>query len=257
MRDRGDEPGGISIMTHELDRKVRCALLGSFDISYGQEKINLPLGAQRLLGFLALQDGPVHRVAAAERLWPTCVSARASANLRSALWHVRRDVGATVIESAGSQLRLSPAVQVDQRSALLDVQAMTNSRASGAADLLSRHAEIIRALSQELLPDWSEDWLMLERERWDQVRLHALETFARQLMSSERYVPALEAALRAVSIEPIRESAHRTLIEIHLAEGNAACAVKHYQRYRGMLYRELGVAPSRRMARLIEALSTP
>ena len=257
MPDRASEPGGISIVTHEPDRKVRCVLLGGFDVSYGQEKINLPLGAQRLLGLLALQEGPVHRVAAAERLWRTCVSARASANLRSALWQVRRGVGATVVESGGSQLRLAPAVQVDQRSTLSDVQVITNSRGGVAPDLLSRHVEIIKALSQDLLPDWSEDWLVLERERWDQVRLHALETFARQLMSAERYVPALEAALRAVSIEPIRESAHRTLIEIHLAEGNSACAVKHYQRYRGMLYRELGVAPSRRMARLIEALSTP
>jgi DNA-binding SARP family transcriptional activator len=250
-------PGGSSIVTDELDREVRCALLGGFDISCGQEKINLPLGAQRLLGFLALQDRRVHRVMAAEQLWPNCVSARASANLRSALWQVRRGVGAAVIECGGSQLRLSPAVQVDQRSALADAHAITNSRGGSAPDLLNRHAEIIKALSQELLPDWSEDWLMLEREGWDQVRLHALETFARQLMSSERYVPALEAALRAVSIEPIRESAHRTLIEIHLAEGNSACAVKHYQRYRGMLYRELGVAPSRLMARLIETLSTP
>jgi DNA-binding SARP family transcriptional activator len=123
--------------------------------------------------------------------------------------------------------------------------------------ILNRHAEISAALSQELLPDWCDDWLLLERERWDQARLHALETLARQLMSTERFLPALEAALVAVAIEPIRESAHRAVIEIHLAEGNSACAMKHYQRYRGLLHRELGVAPSRRMIRLIEPLSPP
>ena len=159
------------------------------------------------------------------------------------------------MNAGGAQLRLAPLVHVDQRQALADGQAITSS-GTITADLLERHAEIIIALSQELLPDWTDDWLLLERERWDQVRLHALETMAQRLMSLEKFLPALDAALRAVSIEPIRESAHRTLIEIHLAEGNSACAVKHYQRYRGLLHRELGVTPSRRMTRLIEPLNS-
>jgi DNA-binding SARP family transcriptional activator len=106
------------------------------------------------------------------------------------------------------------------------------------------------------LPDWSDDWIMLERERWDQLRLHALEALAQRLITAERYLPALEAALTAVAIEPVRESAHRTVIEVHIAEGNSACAIKHYQRYRGILQRELGVSPSQRMDRLVRALGS-
>lgn len=109
------------------------------------------------------------------------------------------------------------------------------------------------ALSHALLPDWPDEWLLLDRERWDQVRLHSLETLAQHLMSEKRYLPALEAAFAAVAIEPVRESAHRTVVEIYLAEGNSACALKHYQRYRGLLQRELGVTPSRQMTRLIHS----
>jgi DNA-binding SARP family transcriptional activator len=233
---------------------VCCILLGGFQVDFGGRKVRLPAGAQRLLALLALQDGPMHRSMAAERLWPTCSRTRAFANLRSALWHGRRVANRSVIESAGSHLSLAPAVQVDQRQALVAARAITG---GDNPQILNRHAEISAALSQELLPDWCDDWLLLERERWDQARLHALETLARQLMSTERFLPALEAALVAVAIEPIRESAHRAVIEIHLAEGNSACAMKHYQRYRGLLHRELGVAPSRRMIRLIEPLSPP
>jgi DNA-binding SARP family transcriptional activator len=191
---------------------------------------------------------------AAERLWPNCPRARACANLRSALWHGRRVSNRSVIETAGSHLSLAPGVQVDQRQALTAVRAIT---AGSSPEILDRHAQISAALARELLPDWCDDWLLLDRERWDQARLHALETLARQLMSTERFLPALEAALVAVAIEPIRESAHRTVIEIHLAEGNSACAMRHYQRYRGLLHRELGVSPSRRMIRLIEPLAQP
>ena len=83
-----------------------------------------------------------------------------------------------------------------------------------------------------------------------------METLARRLITVEKYLPALEVALTAVAIEPIRESAHRTVIEIHIAEGNSACAIKHYQRYQSLLQRELRVLPSQRMDRLVRTLGS-
>jgi DNA-binding SARP family transcriptional activator len=41
---------------------------------------------------------------------------------------------------------------------------------------------------------------------------------------------------------------------VHIAEGNMASALRHYQRYRALLHRELGVAPSPRMTRLVRPL---
>lgn len=108
---------------------------------------------------------------------------------------------------------------------------------------LSGWKELVDGLTQELLPDWLEDWPLLERERWDQLRLHTLESLVEQLWTQERYMAALQTALAAIAIEPVRETAHRLVIELHIAEGNAASALKHYQRYRGLLQRELGVTP--------------
>ena len=56
---------------------------------------------------------------------------------------------------------------------------------------INGYAEVIEALARKPLPDWSDDWLVLERERWDQLRLHALETLARRLIAAEKYLPAL------------------------------------------------------------------
>lgn len=75
-----------------------------------------------------------------------------------------------------------------------------------------------------------------------------------ELLRREQYPAALQAALVAIAIEPTRETAHRLVIQVHLAEGNAATAMKHYQRYRGLLSRELGVTPSERMNQLVRAL---
>jgi DNA-binding SARP family transcriptional activator len=230
---------------------VYIYLLGGFDSTYCGTRITLPLGAQRLLSFLALWDRGVHRTIAAERLWPDSSVSRAAANLRSALWRGRRIGETTVIECVGPRLRLSPSVCVDlhihQRHAQ---QILEGSFISAIPDCEA----LVDALSRELLPAWAEDWLVLERDRWDQVRLHALEELAQQLCSAELYLGALKTALAAIAIEPIRETAHRIFIEVHLAEGNAASALRHYQRYRALLQRELGVGPSPRMTELASAL---
>jgi DNA-binding SARP family transcriptional activator len=180
----------------------------------------------------------------AEALWPDHRGGRAAANLRSALWQARRVGTVTVIDCAGQQISLSPTVDVDVWTVTRHAHQIVASQSPAE---LNGYAEVVEALARKLLPDWPDEWLVLEREGWDQLRLHALETLARRHITAETYLPALEVALTAVAIEPVRESDHRTVIEIRIVEGNSACAIKHYQRYRSLLQRELGVLPSQRM----------
>lgn len=233
---------------------VHVRVLGGFECDHAGGQISLPLGAQRLLALLALREDGAHRGGAAERLWPDSSARRAAANLRSALWRSRTIAGVAVIECVGPRLRMSPSVCVDHRVVQGQVsEALNGGFAAADGDCES----LVNALSRGLLPDWGEDWLVGERERWDQVRLHALEGVAEGLLAGGQYLGALKSALAAVAIEPIRETAHRLVIEVHVAEGNAASALVHYQRYRTLLHRELGVAPSPRMAQLASALLPP
>ncbi len=103
----------------------------------------------------------------------------------------------------------------------------------------------------ELLPDWYDDWVMFERERLRQLRLHALEILCRRLAAAGSFGPAVDAGLAAVLGEPLRESAQRVLIEAHLAEGNRSEAIRQYNSYRVRLYAELGLQPSPSLRRLV------
>jgi DNA-binding SARP family transcriptional activator len=112
-----------------------------------------------------------------------------------------------------------------------------------------------RELSADLLGDWYDEWLMLERDRWTQLRLHALEALAEHLLASGDYSQAVEAALAAVWAEPLRESAQRILVRVYAAEGNLSDAVRQYRRYRQLLHRELKTPPTAQMEELIRALT--
>lgn len=230
--------------------RTQLSLLGGFECIRGGTEVTLPLGAQRLLALLALR-GRMHRTTAGEWLWPDSTRRRAASNLRSALWRARQVGGATVIDQIGPRLQLGELVGVDVHVVDARVHEALGSPVPG-----EQCASVAESLGRELLPDWADDWLVFERERWDQLRLHALEAVVEKLRDAEQYPAALQTALATIAIEPIRETAHRLVIELHLAEGNSASALRHYQRYRGLLERELGIGPSGQMDQLVRPLMT-
>ena len=99
----------------------------------------------------------------------------------------------------------------------------------------------------EILPDWYEDWVLIEREHFRQLRLHALEALCVELTAAGRFAEAAEAGLAAVEGEPLRESAHRALIGTYLAEGNPGEAIRQYQFFGRCLQDQLGLEPSELM----------
>src|SRR5260370_18507980 len=83
-------------------------------------------------------------------------------------------------------------------------------------------------LVADVLPDWYEDWVLIEQERFRQLRLHALETLCEQLIAAGRYAVAVDAGMAAVAGEPLPERAQRVLIKAHLCKGKATEAAKQY-----------------------------
>jgi len=206
--------------------------------------VALPAAVQRIVAFVALQDRPVLRPYAAGMLWLDCSDERAAANLRSALWRVHR-TGHDFVRSDGRHLRLSPTVSVDLRV-----------RARLARRLLDEpDADVDESLlGGEVLPDWYDEWVLFERERFRQLRLHALETLCERLAGERRFSRAVDVGLAAVAADPLRESAHRVLIRVHLAEGNAHEALRQFRLCRRLLAQQLGLEPSPELRQLVAPL---
>jgi DNA-binding SARP family transcriptional activator len=205
----------------------QLSLLGGFELRCTGREVAVSRSGQRLLALLALQARPLQRLWVAGTLWIDATEERAGASLRSALWRLPQPGGAAVVEASASHLRLAGDLDHD-----LDPS----------------------TLGRDLLPDWYEDWVVMERERFRQLRLHALEALCRRLTESGRFGAAVQAGLAAVAGEPLRESAHRTLIRAHLAEGNPGEAVRQYHTYRRLLAGELAIEPSAAIRGLVQPL---
>jgi DNA-binding SARP family transcriptional activator len=219
-------------------------LLAGFGVDVDGEEVPLPGSAQRLVAFVALHERPVLRPYAAGTLWLDWPETRAAGNLRSALWRIQRHAP-ELVSADSHMLRLDRCVRVDLR------EAETLARAELAGSSTGTEPE---ALALDLLPDWYDDWVLLERERFRQLRLRALESRCDRLTAAGRLDEALEAGLLAVSGEPLRESAHRALVRLHLEEGNASEALRQFRLCRRLLLEQLGVEPSPRMLDLVSGL---
>jgi DNA-binding SARP family transcriptional activator len=123
------------------------------------------------------------------------------------------------------------------------------SRESKAGDL-----EAV-SLFGDVLPGWYDDWVLLERERLRQLCMHALEALCERFAAAGQFGQAVEAGIAAVRIEPLRESAHKALIQTYLEEGNRAEAARQYVSYRKLLKDELQLQPSPEIRSLVEGLT--
>jgi DNA-binding SARP family transcriptional activator len=227
---------------------LRLALLDSFELFRDEEPVPVPLPVQRLLAFLALRDHPASRQYVACTLWIDSNDDRALGSLRSALWRLRRCVPGSV-ESTDRGLQLAPAITVD----LHEASALARHLLDPATELQGSEDEQT-ALASDLLPDWYDDWVVLERERFRQLRIHALESLCERLSARKTFARAAEAGLAAVQAEPLRESAHRALIRVYLAQGNRAQAVLQYRSFRMLLDDQLGLEPTGEMEALVDGL---
>jgi DNA-binding SARP family transcriptional activator len=215
---------------------VRLDLLGGFRLSIDCTPGALPVAVQRVLAYVAIRDRPLRRSALAGRLWLGVRPSRAEANLRSALWRLRSAVRAPVLEADGPDLRLAPGVSTDVR----DLVVLTRKLLEHETVTLWEQPT---QLDADLLPDWREEWLELEREKLRQLRLHAREALVESLVSARRFAEAAEVALATVAADPFRGSARTALIRVYLAEGNATDAIAEYERFRSLLARKMGIEP--------------
>ncbi|MFD2081332.1 DNA-binding transcriptional activator of the SARP family [Actinopolymorpha cephalotaxi] len=209
-------------------------------------RFDVPEGSKRLLVLVALRKGRLSRRAVAGALWPVGEDERAAGNLRSALWRLNK-AGIDIIDADKNCLSLREGVAIDVSLVTSWAGRLIVGNPTPAD--LSVLPESVDSL--DLLPGWYDDWISLERESVRQSVLHGLEALVCQLIVRERFAEAVTASMMAVTADPLRETAQRSLMQAHLAEGNLAEAYKAYQCYRRRLWDELQIHPGQELRGLL------
>jgi DNA-binding SARP family transcriptional activator len=219
-------------------------LLGQFALRAGDEPVSLPGDAQRLVAFLAIRGCRLPRALIAGNLWLEHNEDRALGNLRSALWRVRKQIDG-LLDCDSTCVAIAKSTSID-----VELVNETAARLSDCRRDWSDADLVLQPFRADLLPGWYDEWVLVERERIRQQALHALEAIAERLTTMGHHGAAAQAALCAIEKDPLRESAHRCLVRVHLAEGNRSEALRQFWHYENLIGAELGVSPSNQMTEL-------
>jgi hypothetical protein len=117
-------------------------------------------------------------------------------------------------------------------------------------------ADLINA--GDLLPDWSDDWVLIERERLRHLRLQALDLLSAEFIQQHRHGLAILAGMAAARSEPLRDSSRFLIIQARIRQGNLNHALREYRAYKEQLAHDLGISPSQAIHDLVSgALNQP
>ena len=217
----------MTTFASRADECVSLSLLDAFELRCDGEPVSLPPSAQRLLALLALHDRPLLRPHVAGTLWLDTPEERASANLPAP-----RSGGSTAPARGSSRRRPSscasrprfgstrataapPTGCSPARSGRPRTRPSSHSTPTCSPASCSRTGTTTGSCSSE---SGCASSAFPRSRRW-----------ANGCSPRQDRRDALEAALAAIAMEPLRESAHRLLIGVPLAEGNAARAIREFE----------------------------
>lgn len=201
------------------------------------EQVLLSRPHRRLLAYLALHPGPHERDALAARFWPDAPTARA--NLRTAVWTLRRSLGADAVQANRTTVALAPVVRdVDELGAALE-------RGEPAA---------LETLGAEPCADFDDDWADAARAEHRRRCVTLLDALA---AAAADPAEAVRWSARRCALTPLDEPAHRALFEHLAATGDRAGAMLAAREFADRLRTELGVGPAPTTRALVARLCGP
>ena len=205
------------------------------------------------------RGGEQSRAGLAAMLWPESTGEQSLTNLRRELHLLRRQLPefAAGLTTSGGLVRWDPG-----KGTVCDVVSfVTESDRAGRAavearpdPLVSHSVVALRVYGGDLLPAWSDDWVLAERERLHRRCLDLIDLLVPQLRLSDPG-RALSYAQRRIEMEPLQEPGYRTVMALQSEVGDRAGALRTFHRCASLLDRELGVAPDPATVSLYDALA--
>jgi TolB-like protein len=225
-------------------------LLGEFTVRDETGTVlSLPTRKTRaLLGYLAVNaNRPQPRERLMALLWSDRGERQARQSLNQALLSIRRlrdGDGVALLDSDGEQVTLrGDAVDCDVQR----LRSLIEDDPAAAAALYD--GPFLDGLS---VPDPGfEEWFLATRSELHALACDTLETAAD---TSNDTTTTLDCVRRLVALDPLREDAHRRLMQLLHKSGDRAGALRQYQTCAEVLQRELQVEPDAATTALFEEI---
>ena len=198
-------------------------------------------------------------------LWPDASTAQLRNAFHITLHHLRRALGGrewVAFADGAYHLDRAPTTALAlQADVDLVLGAADRARQAVRRQLTLPDAEVaaLRAALTDARGEIGEgvtagDWLVEHQDRVRGAWADGVAAVARLLSARGAHDDAVELYQALLARDPLREAAHRDLMRAYAAAGEPARALRHHDELVALLRREVGAAPARETAALVEQL---
>ncbi len=230
--------------------ELSLALLGPPVVTLGGSPVSFDTRkATAVLALLGTGGREWSRERLAALLWPEADTSRARASLR-------RTLSVTATAVGGSLKVTRTAVALDPGRVRVDVTEFETLCARRGAGPLNSAVRLYRddflaGFALRGCPEF-DDWQSGTADRLRQELAGALEQLVGACVADANLNRAVEHARRWLSLDPLHEPAHQSLIRLHAWTGQRSAALRQYRTLVGILDRELAVRPLPETTRLYD-----
>jgi DNA-binding SARP family transcriptional activator len=238
---------------------LRISLFGSMALATGPggaPEVSVGGRSASLLAYLALGHGrSFSRSELLASLWPDPGASASTGSFNTALWRLRRLLETPPLAHAGlittdrrGAIALCP--QADVWLDVAEFDRLVAPRLAHAPERLSDEdidalERGVRLYKADLLVELSDDWALRARERYRRNFLNALYRLMQIATIRRHYLDGIAHAQRILDHDPLREDVHRDLMQLFVASGQRALALRQFEHCRELLRRELAIQPMR------------
>lgn len=238
---------------------LRISLFGSMAVATGPggaPEVPVSGRSASLLAYLALGHGrSFSRSELLASLWPEPGASASSGSFNTALWRLRRLLetpplahGNLITSDRRGAIALCP--QADVWLDVAEFDRLVTPRLARAPEQLTDEdmdalERAVRLYKADLLVELSDDWALRARERYRRNFLNALYRLMQIATIRRQYLDGIACAQRILDHDPLREDVHRDLMQLFVASGQRALALRQFEHCRELLRRELAIQPMR------------
>lgn len=230
---------------------LKISLLGPFDVQVDGRLLGRRHSRKEnwLLALLALRHGrELSREWLAGRLWPDSLESQALSYLRQNIYLLKQALGD---EARRVLSPTSRTILLDLTGAEVDVAAFDQAIRTGDTSSLEAAAGLYRG---PLLEGCDEEWILNERLVREQAFLQCLETLSDRALERGDPATALPFLRQLIRVDPLREAAHRSLMQALVDDGNVGAMARAYRDLRLILYQEVNSEPDPQTVALYQYL---
>ncbi|MFJ7970191.1 response regulator [Psychrobacillus sp. NPDC096389] len=237
---------------HELpstEISLKALFLGSFQLLDHQ---NEPVKwrtkkVKEFCAYLIHQNKPVHREKIMEELWPDRTLDKASVALHTTVYHLRKELKNQGYHDSVKYVDERYSLLIELSSDVQNLKKILSQTQVKVADV----KKLIDLYRNHYLAEEYYDWAMEEREQLQKMVAQFLEKFVDTYFTETDSV-LKEAIEKLIEMDPWEERHTIKLVQFYIQQGNNRAALEIYNRYKTMLWKQLGIKPQEELINLMK-----